>query len=282
MNELLKRYKEWGYPQREKIRVKRSLRVNSKRISNADAVKKLEKQRVKLDKVKFLSHGYDYTCRFPLASSLENLLGYIYIQEAPAQIPGEIIKEITDEKSVVLDMAAAPGGKTTQISEFVKKVVAIDNKKDRVKKLEFNLERMHVTNCDVYIEDALNFESKEKFDVVLLDAPCSGNFTQGKNWLQKRKLADFKNRQKLQRKLLEKAKTLVKKGGYIIYSTCSLEVEENEEVVEYGLFELGLKLEKSKIKIGSPGLTAATKDCIRIWPTETGYPGFFVAKMKLE
>jgi len=292
-NSLIERYERWGFPQRNNLKIKKCLRINSNQKSDSEIVKRLERKKVKLTKVNFLEHGFFFKSHFPLSTIIENLLGYIYIQEAPAQIPVEVIskdikfRNLDKNKLKILDMCASPGGKTTQLSEILENkglVVAIDNKHSRVKKLKFNLERMKVENCDVYTKDAQDIEgiieNYGHFDYVLLDAPCSGNFTSEKNWFNKRKINDFINRQKLQKKLLESAVKSLKKNGILVYSTCSLEKEENEDVIEYGINDLNLRLEPTQINIGSEGITKETKNCLRIWPTQHKMGGFFVAKLK--
>ena len=277
---LLERYKEWGFPQDPRTKIKYSIRLNPLR--DNDTIHRLRKEGVKLAKVEFAENGFNYESRFPLASTIEYLLGQFYIQEASAQLPGEIISRDLKSKDVkILDMCAAPGGKTSQLSEVLENkghIVALDIKKERVEKLCFNLERMHCTNVEVHTQDSK--EITGEYDYVLLDAPCSGNYSSEMNWFARRKVSDFKNRQKLQKELLKTAAKVVKKGGIIIYSTCSLEKEEDEDVVEYGLKELGLELQDTKIDFGEKGLTKETEKCLRIWPTQHKYPGFFVAKLK--
>lgn len=278
------RYKEWGFPQEDLFLNKTCIRVNTNLISPKKLITRLEENQVALEKVPFLTNGYYVESDFPLASSLEFLQGLFYIQEAPAQVPGEIIKEELKTKKfdeiTVLDMCAAPGGKTTQIAEAMRnkgKIIALDTNEKRAEKLCYNLERMKVTNVDVYVKDASMMD--EKFDIILVDAPCSGNFTQDEDWFYKRKLNDFKNRQKLQKELIKNAILLLKPKGLLVYSTCSLEKEENEEVVEYAL-EKGVILEPHNITAGNSGLTESTKDCLRFWPTQDNQPGFFVAKLR--
>jgi len=288
MNKFLERYKEWGFEQESFFPHKQFIRINTNLINPKKLISRLEDNRVYLKKIDFLTSGFQFRCDFPLSSSIEYLLGYFYIQEAPAQIPGEIIRsEVKDKKYDdlrVLDMCSAPGGKTTHISEIMRnkgEIIAIDSFKSRIPKLCNNLERMKVENVSVLNIDALEYYPDEQFDIVLLDAPCSGNFTQDKGdaWFEKRSLADFKNRQRLQTKLIEKALILLKKGGLLIYSTCSLEKEENEEVVESILSEKVI-LEDINISVGHPGLTDKTKKALRIWPTQDKLPGFFIAKIR--
>lgn len=186
----------------------------------------------------------------------------------------------------VLDMAAAPGGKTTQISAMMKNkglVVALDVKRERIISLKNNIERMGCKNVVVYNKDALYADDLNmKFDKVLLDAPCSGNFCIDKDWFSKRNVDDFDQKAFIQKQLLKSGVRALKKDGIIVYSTCSLEKEENETVVEWALANLGVELIEVKLGVGDPGLTDSTSITRRLWPNKTMTQGFYVAKMAKE
>lgn len=285
--DFLKRYEEWGIDQRDALnfRAKPAIRVNTNLISPKKLIGRLEERKVFTQKVPYLSEGFYVDAVFPLASMIEYLVGYFYIQEIPAQIPGEIIKLFLKTKKFedvkILDMCAAPGGKTTHLSQLLRnkgKVIAVDSSKSRNEKLVFNLERIRSQNVTVYSTDALTFLAETEFDIILVDAPCSGNFTQDRDWFEKRDMEGIMQRVELQKKLLIKAKDLCKKEGIIVYATCSLEKEENEEVVEFALTK-GLTLLDTGIDKGKDGLTEKTKQCKRFLPSY-GFPGFFVGVLK--
>jgi len=136
------------------------------------------------------------------------------------------------------------------------------------------------------------FDFHRKFDKILLDAPCSGNFVIEPDFFSKKTVQGFLERARLQKELLKAAYKCLNKNGILVYSTCSLEPEENERVIDWFLRKYDdMKLEKISLKIpnASPGLTKAfdnefspeLKKCMRIWPS-SGMQGFFIAKLVKE
>jgi NOL1/NOP2/sun family putative RNA methylase len=201
--------------------------------------------------------------KFSPGSSVENLLGYYYIQGAASQIPASLLEP--KETDLVLDCCAAPGGKATHLSQLMKNkgvIIALDKKSQRLIALKNNLERMRCRNVVVYNIDALNVSSLNlKFDKILLDAPCSGNFTQEPGWFEKRDLEGIKGNAENQKKLLKACFDVLKPGGAIVYSTCSLEPEENEENAKWFEKNFDVKMIMQK----------------RYWPSEKNQ-GFYVVK----
>ena len=168
--------------------------------------------------------------------------------------------------------------------------LALDANNPRLASLQNNLERCGVTNTLVYKKDARFAEDLDlKFDKILLDAPCSGNFALEQNWFSERELEDSKLMSKSQKQLLDTAINILKLGGVVVYSTCSLEPEENELVINWLLENRDdVELEEIDKNIGDNGLTSVfgkklnsqiTK-CKRLWPHKTGTQGFFLAKIR--
>ncbi|MFQ5620244.1 MAG: NOL1/NOP2/sun family putative RNA methylase [Candidatus Nanoarchaeia archaeon] len=287
---LLDRYKELGEIPKE-IDLKPTLRVNTLKLSNEELVKKLKLRKVKLKKILELKNGYTIiNTPFSLGASLEYLMGYCSLQEQAAQYAVEILNPTP--KDIVLDMCAAPGGKTTQIAQWMNNqgtIIALDPIRRRLKVLHNHLERCAVTNTTCYNIDGRQIDELNiQFDKILVDAPCSGNFITDKDWLKKRDLEGIKARARLQKQLLVSAINVLKPGGTIVYSTCSLEPEENELVLDWILKEFPeIKLQKISTP-GDPGLTevfgtklnAQIKNARRFWPWKTNTQGFFVAKLK--
>ena len=160
--------------------------------------------------------------------------GYFSIQDESA---GLVVK-LLDPKpgETVIDLCSAPGGKTTYIGELMKnegKIIAVDKYEHRLNLVKQSCERLGLTNVDFIAEDATaaNFGVADK---VLVDAPCSGfGVIQKKPDIKwQRELSDIKNLAKTQLELLETASKLVRNGGVIVYSTCTIEPEENIEVVK--------------------------------------------------
>ncbi len=279
MNIFKERYKEMG-ESIEFIKLKCSIRVNTTKISSEELKERLEKKGVEMERIPFVKNGFWVKSKFNLVSSPEYLLGLFYIQDAAAQIPVEVL----NPKKVTLDCCAAPGGKTTQIAESVP-VIAIENNKERLIALENNLERLGIRNCIAYCMDLR--EVDKKFSSILLEAPCSGNFMLEDQWMKKNSLKRIQERGEKQKQLIAHALSLLEKGGSLVYSTCSLEPEEDEFVIQFALEHFPVKLEQIKC-IGDKGLTKifgkkldpSMVNCRRLWPHKTNTIGFFIARLK--
>lgn len=215
------------------------------------------------------------------------LFGYYSVQEAASQFPAVVLSPQPGE--YVVDMCAAPGMKTIQLASLMQDkgvIVACDRNAQRLLALQNNLERCLIASCIVVNTDARDLRLSEKADKVLLDAPCSGNFLIDKTWLKKRKLQDFKKMAELQKELLSTGLTLLKNGGTLVYSTCSLEPEENEEVIDWALRSLPVVVEPVRASWGRKGMTTAfgkkyhteVSKTWRFLPPEC--QGFFVAKLR--
>ncbi len=288
MNQFLKRYNEILGDVRglKEIRLPETIRVNTLRISENEFVERFSKK-ASLEKIKFADFGYKVKSNFSIGSTPEYLQGFYYIQEAAAQLPVQVLEPGNE---LVLEIGAAPGGKTTQLAQYMKnkgKIVAIDIDDKRLGALRNNLERCGVKNCIIYKKDGrFVADFGLKFDKILLDAPCSGNFITDNKWFDKRTLKGIEERSVMQKALLASALSVLKKDGVLVYSTCSLEPEENEFVVDWALKSFKIKLEEVNT-IGDPGITflkrkldGQIKKCRRLWPHKTGTQGFFIAKIR--
>lgn len=295
MSIFLERYRKLGeniIPQ--KIKIQQAIRINTLKIKPEEILRRLKKENVNLVKIPFLDFGYAVeSSEFSVGAAPEHLFGYYYVQETASQLPVQILNP--NKNDIVLDMSAAPGGKTTQLAQYMDNkgiILALDNNNLRLISLRNNLERMGVKNTIVYQKDA-RFVSDFglKFDKILLDAPCSGNFAVDSEWFNKRKLDDFKNNSKMQKQLISAAVEALKDNGELVYSTCSLEPEEDELVVDWALKEFPeLKIEKINIPIGDEGLiepfdiklSKNIKYTRRFWPNKANTQGFFIAKFRKE
>jgi len=166
-------------------------------------------------------------------------------------------------------------------------LVAVENKKRRLEALKNNIQRMGATNTVVYEMTAVDVgRLNVKFDKVLLDAPCSGNYYTDSEWFDKRDLEGIQKNAKRQRKLMKAAYDVLKKDGILLYSTCSLEPEENEMNVQWMMDNFNVKLENVETTMGVKGLTTIFNNKLRpvisktrrFWPGET--QGFFIAKIR--
>lgn len=265
----------------------KAIRVNPLKTTDTQLLNILTDQGVELEKIPFLDHGYKVVeSPFSLGASIEYLLGYYSLQETASQIPVQALSPSKDDK--VLDMAAAPGGKTTQMAAYMENqgsITAIDINRNRLYALENNVERTGVKNTIVYHLDALEMPDEPAFTKVLLDAPCSGNYVTDGRWFEKRTKAHIKSNSLMQRRLIAKAINLLETGGELLYSTCSLEPEENELNVQWMLRNYDMELQDIDAP-GTPGLTNIFLDeldpsiskCRRLWPNDVGSQGFFVSK----
>ncbi|MGM5480901.1 MAG: RsmB/NOP family class I SAM-dependent RNA methyltransferase [Nanobdellota archaeon] len=296
MVEILDRYKRLGVeldPSSLPI-IKPALRTNTLKISSEKLKALLEGRGVALEPVSGLDDAFYYESSFSLSSTIEYLKGYFYLQGVASMLPARIL--LDDGKSCgssILDMCAAPGSKATQLAQLSGDeipLVACDNEGPRLKALEYNFERMGVSSVATFRKDARFVDDLGlTFDRVLLDAPCSGNICGEKNFLKKRSVLDFRNRSRLQRSLLQAAYEVLVPGGVLVYSTCSLEPEENELVIDWFLSENDdIEIIDTGLDTGDPGLTSVFGNELdsrlskarRFWPPKTNTEGFFIAKLK--
>jgi len=232
-----------------------------------------------------------------LGRAFEHVLGYYYIQEISSML--SVIALDPKPGEFVLDMCAAPGSKTTQIAAAMENkgtIVANEVSLGRMRILFANMERCGVSNGIITKKDGVALCHKMgkagfKFDKVLLDAPCSGEGTlrsSPKTFLMwNPKMPESLS--KLQKTMVRAALKCLKKGGTLIYSTCTHAPEENEEVVSYALENFPIKLEKIKLPLKCrEGVMEwdghkfkDMSDVCRIYPQDNDSEGFFVSKLTL-
>ena len=205
--------------------------------------------------------------------------GEIYLQSLSSMIPPVILEP--NEKENILDMAAAPGGKTTQISAISSGksyITACEKNKIRCDRLKYNLQKQGVGNVNVMQEDARKLSDFFSFDKILLDAPCSGSGTESV-FNQKFTEELIQRSAKTQEELLTKALKILKKDGEMVYSTCSILKEENEKVLNKVLKKFNAKIVPIEKIEGIEYLPVEIEGTLCILPTEL-YEGFFVAKIR--
>jgi len=210
--------------------------------------------------------------------------GYVYDQSLPAILTSIILHPENDD--FIIDMCAAPGGKTTHIAQLLKnkgQILAIDRSNKKIETIKNNLKRLDVKNVELLKMDSTKLEGYEA-DKILIDPPCSAlGF--------RPKLADFTTKQdvlnfsRFQRQFINASMKNIKSKGYIVYSTCTLTLEENEWNIEYIIKKFGCKLVKQSIFIGHPGIKITKEDnmelCQRFSPVDHLTPGFFIAKLQV-
>lgn len=205
--------------------------------------------------------------------------GEIYLQSLSSMLPPIILEPKEGEN--ILDMAAAPGGKTTQMAAITNNkafITAVEKNKIRAERLKYNLQKQGVGCVNVMLEDARKLSDFFSFDKILLDAPCSGSGTMSifdKNFNEEL----IKRSSKVQEELLKKALKILKRDGEMVYSTCSILKQENEEVLEKVLTKANAKIEPINLTENIVTLPSKMEGTITVCPTEN-YEGFFVAKIR--
>jgi len=285
---FLSRYLSLGHRLTGDESTRQAIRVNTLKTTDDEITETLTSIGVNLSKVPYLDHGYTVEASgFSLGASIEYLLGLFSLQESASQYAVQTLAP--SARDTVLDMCAAPGGKTTQIAAYMGNrglLYAVDHDRDRLYALENNLERCGVENCLVYHGDATRLEHGTMFSKVLLDAPCSGNYVTDQSWFRRRSIEDVNRNAEAQRELLTAAVKILEPGGILLYATCSLEPEENEFNIEWLLSNHDVALEAIEGP-GENGLTevfdrrldAEVSKCHRFWPDTTHTQGFFLAKV---
>ncbi len=206
--------------------------------------------------------------------------GYFTIQDESTGFSCKALEPKAGDK--ILDLCAAPGGKTTLLADIMNnegEIVALDKFESRLNIFNKNIKRLDITNVRSVVKDALEFDEDE-FDGVLADVPCSGlgTLTKKPDIKWKKDFGDIRKLNKTQLKLINKAGSLVKKGGTLIYSTCTIEPEENINIVKqflennsnFELVNLNNKFDKSLLD---------ENGCIQTLPHKHGIDGAFVAKL---
>ncbi|MCJ7740813.1 RsmB/NOP family class I SAM-dependent RNA methyltransferase [Candidatus Microgenomates bacterium] len=269
------------------VRRPTTIRANTLKISGPLLLRDLRDLGVKLDTVNWCKEAFIVRNK-----SLKDLRllkyyqeGYLYVQSLSSMIPALVLDPKPGEK--ILDLCAAPGSKTTQMAAMMEnegEIVANEPNPIRAQKLNANLLKQGVTNTkmvNLYGEDVYKKYS-DYFDRVLVDAPCSGEgriHTYDPETFRGWSLGKIERYVKVQKKLLISAVLAVKKGGIIVYSTCTLEPEENKGVVDEILQKAGGYLVLEEIKIEGKEGEKGKKGILRVWPDKL-MEGFFIAKMR--
>lgn len=274
-----------------------SFRINTLRGNYKEVSEDLIKNKIKFNNYHYIKNAF--TSRDSRENNFKQLKSYeegkIYLQNISSMIPACYLN--LKKGMTILDMCAAPGSKSTQIADITNNrctILANDINEIRRKRLQYNIEKQGATSVIVLGSDgrALGKRLKGYFDRVLLDAPCSGegtlHFKNNKKlltWSEKK----IKEYSKNQKKLIDSGYIALKDNGVLVYSTCTLNPYENEEVISYALNKYNdLKLEKvnfesKNIKRGLINFREKNygdemKKTLRIIPNEY-CEGFFIAKL---
>ena len=204
--------------------------------------------------------------------------GEIYLQSLSSMIPAVVLEP--KEKENILDMTAAPGGKTTQIAAIAENkvfITACEKNKIRYDRLKYNVEKQGVKNINIMQEDSRKLSDYFSFDKILLDAPCSGSGTEN---VFAPNFSEYliQKSSKVQEELLTKSLTILKPAGEMVYSTCSILKEENEEIVKKVLKKFKAQIIPINVPQNIPVLPTTIDGALCVCPTKY-YEGFFVVKI---
>jgi len=272
------------------------IRVNDLKINRGELAHRLEATYgITTEELFFPSNALKIKSGFDFAgSTLEIAFGFYYMQGLTSMLPSIVLNPSPDD--IVLDLCSAPGSKTTQIAGLMKnkgELIANEIELDRIKALVFNLDKMNFYNYGVVNlrGEVLSKYYNSYFDKILVDAPCSGlGIIQKKNevnkWWSLERVAHLAE---IQTRLLVAAVKMLKKGGEVVYSTCTLTAEENELVInklldKYPLdvlpIEIPMKSHKGFTEYHGNKLDPRISLALRMYPWEVDSDGFFVVKLK--
>lgn len=263
-----------------------TLRINTSKITVDEIKKELKKLNVSFKEVSWYKDALiindireDFIRHLDIYDN-----GYIYLQSLSSMMPPLVINP--KEGYSILDMAASPGGKTTQMANLSNNkalIMACEKNKIRADRLKYNIEKQGSKRINVVVSDARKLDEFFSFDKILLDAPCSGSGTLN---ISDSKICEFFTEElvsrsvKVQKELLSKAISLLKVGGELVYSTCSILKEENEEVVNSVLTSsLEIVPIDESLFNGVPLLPVDIAGTVCVCPDEL-YEGFYIAKIR--
>lgn len=273
--------------------LRRSIRVNTLKISTADFLQLVAPYGWRLTPVPWCAEGFwierDDEDTLPLGSAAEHLSGLFYIQEASSMLPVAALFASESVPAQVLDVAAAPGSKTTQIAARMNNrglLLANEFSASRVKVLHANISRCGVSNVALTHFDGCVFGAAlpESFDAILLDAPCSGEGVVRKdpdalkNWSPQsnQQIADT------QKALIDSAFHALRPGGTLVYSTCTLNRAENEEVLAWLLarYPQAVAVDPLDRLFDGANLALTAEGYLHVFPQIYDCEGFFVARLR--
>ena len=268
-----------------------TLRVNNLKYNIQDLMKYFKDINIKFDRVLWYKDAL--VIKNANEKDLQKLEiykeGKIYLQSLPSMIPPLVLAPAEGDR--VLDLTAAPGGKTTEMASIMNGkgyILANELDKLRCERLKYNVEMQGADIVEVVNGrgEKIGENYKEQFDKVLLDAPCSGegrftiyNVQSYKQWSMK----TVNELVKTQKKLFKSAYEALKPGGTLVYSTCTLNKLENEQIIDWALNNFNIKQERIELDIKqavpafSNGFDKNVGKAIRILPSKD-MEGFFVAK----
>ena len=259
-----------------------TIRVNLLKAKPAEIEAELTKRELSFKKGKYLDEFY--TLDDVQISQIRDLLddGKIYIQDQSA---GMAVRLLNPRPGMsLLDLAAAPGGKTTYAASRMRgkgRIIAVDKSRKRLESLVENAARMKLKIVSPVVSDAIRFEAPEKFERIIVDPPCSGWGTADRHpelrWEKTEQ--DIRQMNQIQRKMLEKGASLLKPGGILVYSTCTIMRQENDQIVE----EFLVKHKEFELESAAeffPAEVISERGFVKTYPNIDRLDGAFAARIK--
>ncbi|MFH1649913.1 MAG: RsmB/NOP family class I SAM-dependent RNA methyltransferase [Candidatus Woesearchaeota archaeon] len=281
--------------------IRKGVRINTIK-ANIETVKKSLSKNWKLTQVPWCPEGFwiDSTAeekRFDVGNTPEHFLGQIYVQEPASMIP-PVVLTLTPlpENAIVIDMCAAPGSKSTQLAQYMNNegiLIANEVSVPRIQPLSINLQRCGVKNQILTLSPGQALHRLGPVaDRVLVDAPCSatGTIRRSLRTLQMWSPRGVQHLAREQHSLLKAGWQTLKQGGEMVYSTCTLEPEEDEGVISEFLsknedaellpIDIDIKRSEPILEWEGKKYDERVKHCLRIYPQDNDSEGFFVARIK--
>lgn len=258
------------------------LRTNTLKITRGELIEKLAEQNIKAEKVNVVEEAIKVEHLKDIENNKLYKEGLFTVQDISSMLVGKVMNP--KENSLILDVCSAPGGKTTHMATLMNntgQVVSRDIYDHKLKLIKASANRLGLTNIDAQEFDGMKLdrESIAKFDYVLADVPCSGlGIIRRKPEIKYKEKEEFRELPPIQKKILENAAKYVKVGGTLIYSTCTIQDNENINVVneflqKYKNFEL------APIKEVNVDLDNQEKGYMKIYPNVHDMDGFFISKL---
>ncbi|MEE9554424.1 MAG: 16S rRNA (cytosine(967)-C(5))-methyltransferase RsmB [candidate division Zixibacteria bacterium] len=264
------------------IRPRINLKVISSKIDLNEVFELLENDGIEAEKSKYFPDFIKCRDTSAVLKSKAFKTGLLNVQDESQGLPVYLLDP--PEGATALDLCSAPGGKSIALADKVGnsgRVISLDNSRDRLNELKENIERTGFENIEIIQNDIFKFATNEKFGYILLDVPCSGLGTLAANadlrWTKSQ--SDIDNLSELQGRMLKKASEMLTSGGVLVYSTCTTEPEEIEEVV-YGFLETNPDF---TLEDGNSSMIEPFKSEIgiyRSWPHKHGIGGGGFARLK--
>ncbi len=260
------------------------IRVNTLKIRIDRLIGILKNNKVELEQDPYFPEILKVTkTKKPMTRLKSYKKGLFYIQTKSSAVVTHVLDPQANE--YILDICAAPGGKTTHIAQLMKntgKILALDLSYRRIMELKLKLKLLNIKNIELIQTDSLNIPIRKKADRVLVDPPCTGTGAYGSRPLARWKIniKYLSNYTNLQWKLLASGASHVKYGGTLVYSTCSILIEENETIVKKFLEQYpDFQIIPALPQIGMKGFMDC-ENCKRLFPHLHESEGFFIAKFQ--